>query len=145
MHSWDMKVETPLPLTELEDRNVKGGHPIENQCSSCGIGSLDPWYPIEDVTVIRHWNIDSVDEPGGGHWTWYCPDHLARRRDNWWRSSHLAPAHLLPEITHDCAHIIGVKTVCGDPAVEPFDGIWLCERHAQAERVSRRMAELFEV
>jgi hypothetical protein len=79
---------------------------------------------------------------GGGHWTWYCSDHLAKRGDNWWVNSHRAPARFQPDVVHTCASIMGTKTVCGDPAIEPFDGVWLCERHAEAERVKRRMKDL---
>jgi hypothetical protein len=143
MNSWEMKVETPLPLTEFDNRrDYEGYDPSKSQCSFCGVGPLDPWYPVEDVSVVRHWTVDSVDVPGGGHWTWYCPKHLEHRAGNWWKFSHLAPAHLLPEVTHPCAHIEGAKTKCGEVAVEPFDGAWLCERHAAAERVNRRIAAL---
>jgi hypothetical protein len=142
MHSWHMKIETPLSLTDLEDRQIHTGHPVENQCSNCGVGPLDPWYPIEDVALVRHWTTNSVDEPGGGHWTWYCRAHLDQRAGNWWRTSHLAPAYLIPEEEHYCAHDIGLRRSCGELAVEPFDGIWLCEQHAAVERMNRRIREL---
>lgn len=142
MHADDMKVESPLQLIELDERETHVGHTGENQCTYCGVGALDPWYPIEDVTVIRHWKSVSGDGPSGGHWTWYCPEHLERRAGNWWRSSHLAPAHLLPEQKHFCTRTVAMKGACGEVAIEPFDGIWLCERHADAERTNRRIVEL---
>lgn len=143
MHSWDMLVQEPLSVADLDDRNIHVGHEQEDQCTFCGKGTNGPWYPIEDVTIIRHWNVDSIDEPGGGHWTWYCPHHLERRRGNWWKSSHLAPRHLKPEIVHDCDHIFGTTMKCGDPAVEPFDGTWLCDTHAKSARLRRAQAALF--
>ncbi|WP_426516773.1 hypothetical protein ACPPVQ_18845 [Diaminobutyricibacter sp. McL0618] len=136
----EMKVETPLALAELEDRTIYSGHEYENQCSDCGVTEADPWYPIEDIMLVRHWTKTS--EPEGGTWWWYCPDHFDRRGDRWWANSHLAPAELLPEEKHFCARYIGLNSVCGSPAIEPFDGVWVCETHAVTERVNRRIAEL---
>lgn len=144
MRMSDMKIETPVPLADLDDWVIHADHPGQCQCSDCGVGVLDPWYTIEDVTVVRHWLTISVEEPknGGGHWTWYCPEHLEKRADRWWKSSHLAPANLLPVLKHWCAREVGLKRACGEPAVEPFDRIWLCEEHAAVERVNRRIAQV---
>lgn len=143
MYSWDMLVEDPYPLAELEDRSIHIGHEQENQCTFCGKDEDGPWYPVEAVSIIRHWNIDSTDEPGGGHWTWYCPQHLERRRGNWWKSSHLAPERLMPEVRHKCSHVFGASMKCGDPAVEPFDGSWLCDTHAASARLKRKQMAVF--
>jgi len=138
-----MLVEAPVPFSEVEDWPRHPGHEGESQCSTCGVGETDPWYKAEDVMMVRHWTTASVDEPAGGHWTWYCPVHFEMRAGNWWQSSHLAPARLLPEIVHACVRPVGLGSPCGKTAVEPFDGVWLCEQHAEAERVDRRIANLF--
>jgi hypothetical protein len=142
MKYWDMPVETPVRLTDLEDHVERHGNAHESQCSDCGKGPLRPWYPLEEVSAVRHWNVDSLNEPGGGHWTWYCPDHLERRNGEWWRSSHLAPAQLVPEETHYCSQDLGLRKTCGEVAVECFDGAWRCEEHSAAERMNRRIAAL---
>lgn len=141
MHSHDMLVETPVCEADLEDRSRKPGHDGENQCSYCGVGPNGPWYDVHDIMVVRHWTTDSVDEPGGGHWRWYCPDHF-RRRTRWWRTSHLAPPRLLPKITHPCAQIVEFGERCGVVAVEPFDGAWFCEKHAAVQRTEMRINQL---
>ncbi|MCU1414764.1 MAG: hypothetical protein JWN80_2104 [Microbacteriaceae bacterium] len=146
MHGNDMKVETPLPLTELENRREYEGYdPSMSQCSNCGTGPLDDWYPVGDVVVIRHWLRSSVDVPGGGHYRWYCPEHAEKWGGTWYPNSHLAPADLLPEIVHPCAHVAGANTKCDQTAVEPFDGVWLCGQHAEVEHMNRRIAELMGV
>ena len=142
MKYWDMLVETPARVSDLEDHAAHHGDATVFPCTNCGVGPLDPRYPLEEMTTVRHWNIDSVDEPGGGHWTWYCPKHLEMRDGEWWISSHLAPARLLPEETHYCSADIGLKKACGEAAVECFDGAWRCEAHADTERMNRRIAAL---
>lgn len=142
MHSWDMLVETPVCEAELEDRVSKPGHDGENQCSDCGVGAGRRWFPHDQIMVVRHWTTDSQDVPGGGHWTWYCPKHFERRNGNWWRTSHLAPAHLLPEIIRRCDQEAELGQRCGAVAVEPFDDVWMCERHAVKERLERRVREI---
>lgn len=142
MHSWDMLVETPVCEAELEDRTRHPDHDNENQCSDCGVGEGRRWFPTDQIMVVRHWTTNSQDIPGGGHWTWYCPEHFERRNGNWWKTSHLAPARLLPEITHRCARKAELGMLCGDTAVEPFDGVWVCERHAARERLERRLREI---
>ncbi|MDL9978613.1 hypothetical protein [Microbacterium candidum] len=142
MHTWDMLVETPVCEADIDDRNHHPGHDSQNQCSYCGIGENRPWYDIHDVTLIRHWTTSSQDVPGGGHWTWYCPEHLDKRNGNWWRSSHLAPERLKPEVRHFCGQRVEFGENCGGVAIEPFDGLWMCERHAAAERVNRRIRDL---
>jgi hypothetical protein len=132
----DSMVETPVPLVEIGDRSIYVGSEYESQCSSCGTTKNDPWYPVEDVMVIRHWTTN-----GGIAW-WYCPDHFNRRTDRWWRNSDLAPTHLLPEITHQCERPGVLGSTCGDEASVAISGIWTCERHAEAARVDRRIAEL---
>lgn len=138
----DMKVETPVHLPDIVGREIYPGHPDESQCSNCLKAGNEHWYPLADIWVVRHWTIASVDDTGGGKWMWYCPDHLTNRSGNWWRSSHLAPANLLPQVTHDCEYVSGLTTVCGELAVEPFDGTWMCERHAESARIARRQAEI---
>lgn len=69
----DMLVETPVPLTRISNRNPKYESDGRNQCSTCGTTPDKPRYPIEDVTVIRHWQIDDGDDPRDGIWWWYCP------------------------------------------------------------------------
>lgn len=138
----DMLVETPVPEAELR-RTPKPGHEGENQCTYCLRVGVPKWYPVEDVMVVRHWKTTSQDVRGGGHWTWYCPEHFDKRRGRWWRYSHLAPARLLPEEKHYCVRDVGLGARCGIRAVEPFDGQWFCEPHAAAERVNRRAQELF--
>jgi hypothetical protein len=91
--------------------------------------------------MVRHWTTASVDVAGAGKWMWYCPGHLDTRNGNWWLSSHLAPERLLPEVNHNCEHVSGVRMLCGERAVEPFDGVWLCQRHAESARIVRRQAE----
>lgn len=137
-----MLIETPIPEAELS-RTPKPGHEGENQCTYCLSNGIEAWYPAEDVMVVRHWKSTSKDVRGGGHWTWYCPDHFDKRRDRWWRYSHLAPARLMPEVKHDCVRDVGLGATCGEVAVEPFDGVWFCEKHAAVERVNRRAADLF--
>lgn len=142
MHSWDMLVETPLSCGELDDRNVRVGREAESQCTFCGVSDLDPWFPVSDVMVVRHWNADSVDEPGGGHWTLYCPEHFANRDGRWWANSRLAPERLLPDEVHHCSEPVGLGARCGEGAYERFDDSWLCDRHAAAERVRQRLERL---
>jgi len=142
MHSHDMKVETPLRCSELEDRSVYTGHEDRSQCSSCGVGPRDPWYPVADIMVIRHWTKKSVDVPGGGMWWWYCTDHFTQWNGRWWPNSDLAPAHLLPEIVHHCEQPAALGSTCGDPAGIAISGVWTCDRHAEAARVERRIREL---
>lgn len=93
MNYRDMLVEVPVLCADLDDepRIASGIH-----CSSCGVGSDDPMYRADELWAIRHWTIDSVDEPGGGHWRWYCAEHLATASLPW-VTSHLAPTRLLPE------------------------------------------------
>lgn len=143
MHSWDMKVETPVPFLELEDRNHHPGHEQASQCTFCGVAELSRWYPAEDVMVVRHWNSDSVDEPGGGHWTWYCPSHFEGWVVDGWKSSKFAPIHLLPDALRACEARSGLKGLCGDRGVEIIDGEWMCDRHAEAARTERRLRKLF--
>lgn len=138
----DMMVETPILLTEIDILTEYAGHPDEHECTGCLARSSYPWYGNEDVMVLRHWTSVSVNEPGGGKWTWYCPEHFEKRAGNWWPNSHRAPAKLLPVVEHSCDHVSGRKFGCNEYAVEPFDGVWLCEVHANAERVSRRFDEL---
>jgi hypothetical protein len=143
MLSKDMLVETPVPEAELEDRWRKPGHDGENQCSLCGVGEDGPWYDVRDIMVIRHWTTDSrLDEVGnGGHYMWYCPDHLSRRRGEW-RTSGLAPAHLQPEVVYHCKQRAELGRACGEVAEELVEGTWMCARHASVERLNIRMREL---
>lgn len=146
MKLWEMLVETPVCEAELEDRERRPGREGQNQCSYCGVAPANPddWYDIHDVMVVRHWTTDSKDVPGGGHWTWYCPRHFAQRRGRWWKTSYLAPARLLPEVTYPCVHVVAFGESCGQKAVEPFDDAWYCEQHANVQRVNRRIQELLE-
>lgn len=132
----EMKVETPTPLREVEDRSLYVGSENLSQCSYCGTREGDPWYPVDDVTVIRHWT-----KSGGIGW-WYCPEHLSQWTGRWWRNSDLAPAHLLPELKHRCERGGALGSKCGDDAAVAISGIWTCDRHAEAARVQRRIEDL---
>lgn len=144
MHSWDMLVETPVCEADLDNRSRKPGRDGQNQCSYCGVepSNADDWYDVRDIMVVRHWTTDSKDVPGGGHWTWYCPRHFTQRNGRWWKTSYLAPTHLLPEVTHRCAQVVALGEPCGEVATEPFDGVWFCKSHAAVQRVERRIREL---
>jgi hypothetical protein len=137
----DMLIETPVRESDILDRPSKPGHEGENQCSYCGVGVDDPWYDSRDIMVIRHWTSRDVGD--GGHWTWYCPRHFDNRDGNWWRSSHEAPEHLKPPVTHRCQAQGDFRSErCGHEAVEPFDGVWMCERHAASERLRLRVVSV---
>lgn len=140
----EMLVETPVCEADLVDREPKQGRDGQNQCSYCGVGDAAPWYPASQIMAVRHWTTDSQDVPGGGHWTWYCPTHLQRRNGNWWRTSHLAPARLLPAVVHRCGQRAEFGRQCESHAVEPFDSVWMCERHAATERLERRLRDVLE-
>lgn len=139
----DMLVETPVRLDRLDDRTLKSGHERESQCSTCGTDDFDPWYPIEDVMVVRHWTKHSVDEPFGGKWWWYCPTHFEQWGGKWWPNSDLAPSRLLPEVVHTCERPGPLGSTCGEKSSVAIGGVWTCERHAEAARVQRRIDELF--
>lgn len=87
----DMLVEVPALCADLEDESREDGI----NCSSCGVSADSPTYRAEELWTIRHWTTDSIDEPGGGHWRWYCAEHLATASLPW-VTSRLAPARLLP-------------------------------------------------
>lgn len=94
----DILVETPYPLTEVEDRGEYQGRPLQIQCTYCGTQSLDPWYPIDQITVYRVWTSISTYSPEvqekyaqGGTWQWRCPKHPKRA---WAPHSHEAPDEL---------------------------------------------------
>lgn len=143
MNYQEMLVETPVALTDIKDED-KIGHVGENQCTSCGVGDLDPWYPDGDITVVRHWTKASVDEPGdnGGKWTWYCPDHLNQWGGRWWPHSDLAPARLLPNVAHACERPGPLKSKCGEPATIAIGGVWTCPTHRDRALTDRRIAEV---
>lgn len=141
MNTWDMLVETPVREADIEDRSHE--EPF-NQCSYCGVGPNDPHYDVRDIMVIRHWTTKSQDVREGGMWTWYCPKHFEKRNGNWWKSSHLAPARLQPPLTYSCAQRVEFGEKCGINAVEPFDGVWMCQKHAAVERMNRRIRELLD-
>ncbi|WP_424448559.1 hypothetical protein [Microbacterium arborescens] len=46
-----MLVETPYRLVDVEDRDLKPGHELENQCTYCGTQEGDRWHAIGDITV----------------------------------------------------------------------------------------------
>jgi hypothetical protein len=137
----DMLVETPVRLTEIENRNPTREHDQMNQCSECGVTSSHPWYPFEEIWVIRHWQLVRGNPSYEGAWNWYCEEHIDQRRGRWWKNSHLAPTDLLPPVQHPCANItLGSK--CQTPAVEKIDGCWYCAEHASSPRLQQRMKML---
>lgn len=138
MRPEDMLIETPVSEAEL-DRPAKPGHEGMNQCTYCGVGPEDPWYPTDDVMVVRHWKQNTPDDPGAGHWTWYCPDHFDNRNGTWWKWSHTAPAHLLPEIHNPCERYEGLGSYCGADAVDAVAGSWYCAIHAGPARMLHRL------
>jgi len=130
----DMLIDTPYNLADVEDRDIKPGHPDENQCTYCLRNNVETWYPIAQITVIRTWTRASVhtSEKGGvnsgGKFEWRCPNHPWDEKPSLWAEN--APPELQREWQHTC-EVPEMGKPCGEAAAGRFDGLWRCERHAR--------------
>ena len=89
-----MKVAEPILAADLEDepRRASG-----IRCSTCLQLGNDTKYPVDALTVVRHWKINSnpADLIGGGHWWWYCAYHASVSPAEWTNDRN-APEELHP-------------------------------------------------
>jgi hypothetical protein len=141
----DMLIDTPYTLAEIENRDLKPGHPHENQCTFCLKLDNTAWYAVEDIEVVRIWKINSVYTPekgganSGGWYSWRCPSHNYDGKPSLYAEN--APEHLRPKHTDRCQALV-LGRACGESAVGQYDGKWLCEDHARPIVLRLRAEEL---
>jgi len=141
----DMLIDTAYNLAEIENRDIKPGHPLENQCTYCLKQKNPAWYPVADIQVVRIWKINSVYTPekggadSGGWYSWRCPRHSFDGKPSLYAEN--APQHLRPKYTHRCKTPV-LGRPCGQVAVGFLNERWLCDEHARPIILSLRAEEL---